>query len=52
MRRLGLDGRGGAVRIGPVHYNTIGEVDRVLAAVGRLADRRVLPVSAVGVVPA
>ncbi|MFO1057470.1 MAG: cysteine desulfurase-like protein [Dongiaceae bacterium] len=30
MRRLGLLGRGGALRIGPAHYNTEGEIDRLL----------------------
>jgi cysteine desulfurase family protein (TIGR01976 family) len=34
MRRLGLDD--GAVRIGIVHYNTAGEVDRLLQALSRL----------------
>ena len=32
MERLGLEGRGGAVRIGFAHYNTLDEVDRVLEA--------------------
>jgi cysteine desulfurase family protein (TIGR01976 family) len=35
MERLGL-GNGGAVRAGFVHYNTAGEVDRLLAALGEL----------------
>lgn len=30
MERLGLEGRGGAVRIGLAHYNTADEVDRLL----------------------
>lgn len=34
MERLGLEG--GAVRIGFVHYNTVGEVDRVLSELDRL----------------
>jgi cysteine desulfurase family protein (TIGR01976 family) len=34
MRRLGLPG--GAVRVGIVHYNTVDEVDRVLAALAAL----------------
>ncbi len=38
MGRLGLLDRGGAVRIGFVHYNTIEEVDRVLDALGRLRN--------------
>ncbi|MFM7719088.1 MAG: cysteine desulfurase-like protein [Actinomycetota bacterium] len=32
MDRLGLEGSGGAVRIGFCHYNTADEVDRILAA--------------------
>jgi cysteine desulfurase family protein (TIGR01976 family) len=32
MERLGLEERGGALRIGLAHYNTIDEVDRLLAA--------------------
>jgi cysteine desulfurase family protein (TIGR01976 family) len=35
MKRLGLDD--GAVRIGIVHYNTAGEVERLLGALGELA---------------
>ena len=31
MERLGLEGSGGAVRIGFCHYNTLDEVDRVLS---------------------
>jgi selenocysteine lyase/cysteine desulfurase len=36
MRRLGLDEVDGAVRAGIVHYNTVEEVDRLLAGVGEL----------------
>ncbi len=36
MRRLGLANAGGAVRAGFVHYNTIDEVDRLLAALVEL----------------
>jgi cysteine desulfurase family protein (TIGR01976 family) len=36
MKRLGLEGSGGAVRAGIVHYNTTGEVDRLLAELERL----------------
>lgn len=36
MERLGLLERGGLVRIGFVHYNTIAEVDRVIAALTEL----------------
>ena len=35
MQRLGLPD--GAVRIGFVHYNTLEEVDRVLAELAKLA---------------
>lgn len=31
-RVLGIDETGGAVRIGPVHYNSIGEIDELLEA--------------------
>lgn len=34
--RLGLEGKGGLVRVGLVHYNTAGEVDRFLEAMRRL----------------
>jgi selenocysteine lyase/cysteine desulfurase len=34
MRRLGLPD--GAVRLGPIHYNTIEEVDRLLAGLHEL----------------
>ena len=34
--RLGLEEQGGVVRVGPVHYNTVEEIDQVVAAVGRL----------------
>jgi cysteine desulfurase family protein (TIGR01976 family) len=37
MERLGLLEQGGLVRIGFVHYNTFEEVDRVLAALGKLS---------------
>lgn len=40
MQRLGLAERGGAVRIGPVHYNTAAEIDRALEALRELAMRR------------
>jgi len=35
-RRLGILDSGGGVRIGPVHYNTIGEIDRVVESLHRL----------------
>jgi cysteine desulfurase family protein (TIGR01976 family) len=37
MEALGLEASGGAVRIGFCHYNTIEEVDRVVAEVGDLS---------------
>jgi len=37
MQRLGLEGSGGAVRVGAVHYNTAAEIDAFLAAVADLA---------------
>ena len=36
--RLGLTERGGVVRIGLTHYNTADEVDRVVAAIARIAE--------------
>jgi selenocysteine lyase/cysteine desulfurase len=36
--RLGLEEHGGMVRVGPVHYNTIEEIDRLVAVVESLAD--------------
>ncbi len=36
LRALGLEERGGALRIGVVHYNTAGEVDRLLEALASL----------------
>ena len=36
MEHLGLEGRGGALRLGLVHYTTRDEVDRVLEALSRL----------------
>ena len=39
MRALGLHEGGGAVRAGFLHYTTIEEVDRLLEALVRLADR-------------
>ena len=37
VRRLGLEEGGGMVRVGPVHYNTLAEVEAVVAAVRALA---------------
>ncbi len=39
MDRLGLEDKGGMVRVGAVHYNTLAEVDALVEAVKRLADR-------------
>jgi cysteine desulfurase family protein (TIGR01976 family) len=39
MERLGLEERGGALRIGMAHYNTAEEVDRLLAALREVAAR-------------
>jgi len=36
MKRLGLEDSGGAVRAGIVHYNTAGEVERLLAELATL----------------
>jgi cysteine desulfurase family protein (TIGR01976 family) len=33
-KSLGIYESGGAVRVGPVHYNTIGEIDRLVARLG------------------
>lgn len=35
--RLGLEDKGGMVRVGAVHYNTLAEVDRLVAGLLRLA---------------
>ena len=37
VRALGLDGAGGLLRIGLVHYNTLDEVDRLVEALLELA---------------
>jgi selenocysteine lyase/cysteine desulfurase len=36
--RLGLEERGGMVRVGPVHYNTVEEIRRFGEALGRIAE--------------
>jgi cysteine desulfurase family protein (TIGR01976 family) len=36
MERLGLEERGGALRLGMTHYNTIEEIDRVLACLEQI----------------
>jgi selenocysteine lyase/cysteine desulfurase len=35
--RLGVEESGGMVRVGVAHYNTLGEVERLLAVVDELA---------------
>lgn len=37
--RLGLEESGGMVRVGPVHYNTLDEVERLREALVKIADR-------------
>ncbi len=37
--RLGLEDRGGMVRVGPVHYNTVEEIDRLGEALQRIAAK-------------
>lgn len=37
---LGILDKGGAVRVGPVHYNTAAEIDELLAALERILSRR------------
>jgi cysteine desulfurase family protein (TIGR01976 family) len=37
--RLGLEEKGGMVRVGPVHYNTLEEIDRLGQALWKLAGR-------------
>jgi selenocysteine lyase/cysteine desulfurase len=39
MIHLGLEDRGGGVRIGFLHYTTLEEVDRAVTAVGRAAGQ-------------
>jgi len=34
--RLGLEGKGGMVRVGPVHYNTVEEIERLVKILRRL----------------
>jgi selenocysteine lyase/cysteine desulfurase len=36
--RLGLEGSGGMVRVGPVHYNTVEEIRRFGEALGRIVE--------------
>lgn len=39
--RLGLEQSGGMVRVGPVHYNTVAEIERFGEALRRIASRSV-----------
>jgi selenocysteine lyase/cysteine desulfurase len=39
--RLGLEGQGGLVRVGALHYNTLEEIDRLLEALRRLVRERI-----------
>ncbi len=48
MEALGLQERGGAVRIGPVHYNTTEEIDRALGGLRALAATRARSTAGVG----
>ena len=36
MEKLGLQKTGGMLRVGPVHYNTVQEIDRLLEALSDL----------------
>jgi len=38
MEHLGLQPKGGMLRVGPVHYNTMEEVNRLIEAVAEIAD--------------
>lgn len=44
IERLGLADAGGVLRIGLTHYNSAAEVDRLLAALARIASRAAAPV--------
>ena len=39
MERLGLEEHGGALRLGMAHYNTLGEIDRVLGVLEQVTAR-------------
>lgn len=43
MESLGLEERGGAVRVGFLHYNTAGEADRCAEAIRRIAGNQPAP---------
>ena len=40
MEALGLEGSGGAVRVGLAHYNTHEEIDRMTAALRDVPEAR------------
>lgn len=40
MEALGLEGHGGAVRVGLAHYNTAEEIDRMIAALSHVPQER------------
>jgi cysteine desulfurase family protein (TIGR01976 family) len=40
MERLGLEPKGGMVRVGPVHYNTAAEIDRLLNELDAMVSAR------------
>jgi selenocysteine lyase/cysteine desulfurase len=40
MEKLGLEGKGGAVRVGAVHYNTADEIDRLVSTLKELGKRQ------------
>jgi cysteine desulfurase family protein (TIGR01976 family) len=48
MERLNLEPGGGALRIGLAHYNTVDEVDRVLAALGDIVSKSTSAAPAIG----
>jgi selenocysteine lyase/cysteine desulfurase len=37
--RLALEDRGGMIRVGPVHYNTVEEIDRLGEALKKIVSR-------------
>ncbi|RMF61450.1 MAG: aminotransferase class V-fold PLP-dependent enzyme, partial [Bacteroidetes bacterium] len=43
VRHLGLHVQGGMVRVGPCHYNTVEEIDRLVAAVAECVGGEVRP---------
>lgn len=37
MQQLGLEGKGGGVRVGAVHYNTLDDISRLVSALHEIA---------------